>query len=244
MNIQNQRNYNCKNEELPVMGRFLLFSLRNDLPVFTNFSPKYNDEYVVNFEQLILNTTEVVEPRSEILLQKEITAAIFSTLAGLIEPANKLKVYLRLANGDVNLSNVAFGLVELRKCINGNNAEGALKILNVIQGNLAKYRERLMAHGLTDELIALFDSAAKSVAANKQKQYELFLNRKKIVENNLNLFNGLYKEICDILAVGKAIFQNAGITKRQEYTFTDLKKRVRVASKPVIKEKPAVEPVQ
>jgi len=36
------RNYNCKDEELPVICRFAAFSLKRDIADFTAFSPKFN----------------------------------------------------------------------------------------------------------------------------------------------------------------------------------------------------------
>jgi len=44
-------------------------------------------------------------------------------------------------------------------------------------------------------------------------------------------------QLTEILSVGKILYKATNPAKLQEYTFTDLKKRVRVVSKPENKEK-------
>ena len=77
-----------------------------------------------------------------------------------------------------------------------------------------------------------FENAAASLAADKQKQYEIFSSRKNTVQNNLGLFNALWGQLNEILAVGKILYKATNTAKLHDYTFTDLKKRVRVISKP------------
>ncbi|BBE16212.1 hypothetical protein AQPE_0349 [Aquipluma nitroreducens] len=46
----NPRDYNCKDEELPVIDGFVLSSMKKDLADFTAYSPKFDAAYVSNFE--------------------------------------------------------------------------------------------------------------------------------------------------------------------------------------------------
>jgi len=52
------------------------------------------------------------------------------------------------------------------------------------------------------------------------------------VQSNLGLLNGLFDQLTDIFTAGKILYKATDSAKLQEYTFEDLKKRVRRASKP------------
>ena len=85
-------------------------------------------------------------------------------------------------------------------------------------------------------MIELFISAAAVFAKEKNSQYAILVNRKGIVQNNLSLFNDLYKQLLEILSTGKILY-GKDPAKLQEYTFSQLKKQVRQTSKPVSKKK-------
>jgi hypothetical protein len=80
------RNYNCKNEELPVICKFAAFSLKRDLPDFQSYSPRFNEEYVGIFESRINEAGEIVEPKSETLQIKIITDKLYNFINGLKNP--------------------------------------------------------------------------------------------------------------------------------------------------------------
>ena len=89
-------------------------------------------------------------------------------------------------------------------------------------------------------MIARFANASTSLANDKQKQYEIISNRKSIVQNNLELFNNLYEQLGEIHAVGKILYKSTNTAKFQEYTFSELKKRLRRRIKPVVEEQKVV----
>ena len=230
---QNQsRDYNCKDEELPVICRFAAFSLKRDLADFTAFSPKFNEAYAAAFETKIAAVSEVVEPKSETLELKTITGRLYGTLDGLIDPINRLSGYIALAKANLTISAADFGITQLRKGINTRDAEGAIKSLHTVNANIAKFNVILGAQGLTEELSNLFVTAATSIAADKQRQYEIVSNRKTIVQNNVALFNGLFEQLSEICTVGKVLYKTSNTVKLQEYTFNELKKRVRRTTTP------------
>lgn len=65
-----------------------------------------------------------------------------------------------------------------------------------------------------------------AAATDKQKQYEILINRKTIKQNNLGLFNELYDQLCEILKIGNILYKQTDPVKTKEYTFTELMKRV------------------
>ena len=230
MNIPTPRDYNCKDEELPSLGGFTVTSMSRDLADFTQYSKQFNAEYVNNFEAIIANANEVIQPKSEMMKQKEITTRIANTFIILFDASIRLAGYLKLSNGSLNLTPNKFGITLLKKHIVRKDAEGVIRSLKLVNDNIEMNKETLMSHGLNDELIAIFENSQKSLGDDKRKQVEMISNRKGIILNNISLFNSLYAELCNIMTVGKIIYRTSNSAKLQDYTFSDLKKRVRRAA--------------
>lgn len=231
MTTPNQRLYNCKDEELPVICGFAAFSLKRDLADFTSYSPKFTAAYVSDFETKTASVTEVIMPKSETLELKKITARLYAAMNGLTDPINRVAGYLSMAKDTVSVSEADFGLTLLRKNLRTKNAEGVITSLRAVSKNLTKYATELGAQGLTPKLAASFTDAGTAIAADNQKQYEITSNRATIVQNNLGLFNNLHEQLTEILRVGKILYKANNAARLQEYTFSALLKQVRVVSK-------------
>ena len=131
----------------------------------------------------------------------------------------------------MKISDTAFGLSALRKSVNVKDVEGVLANLRVVQTNITAHKAALMEKGLSDELITGLNLAAQSLGADKQQQYEILINRKSIVQNNLGQLNSTFDQLAEILSVGKILYKTTDSAKLMEYTFTDLLKKVRQTTK-------------
>lgn len=49
MTTNSARSYNCKDEELPIVCKFAVFSLKHNLADFTAYSPRFNQAYASGF---------------------------------------------------------------------------------------------------------------------------------------------------------------------------------------------------
>jgi hypothetical protein len=199
-----------------------------------SYSPKFNEAYVGIFESKIADVTELIEPKSETVQLKTITERLYASMNGLINPINRLTGYVNMANADLRISPADFGLTLLRKGINSKDAESVIKNLHTVILNINKNREILASQGLQDDLIGMFTGAIESISADKQTQYELTSNRKAIVLNNVGMLNGLFEQLTEILTIGKILYKDNNAVKLQEYTFSELKKRVRKTSNSAI----------
>ena len=222
----NARNYTLKDEELPVICNLTSISFSRDRREFETFSPKFTSAYGNTFDTTISTVSNVIQPQSEILEQKMITSRMFNTMNNLSDTVNRVSTYIRLTSGELNLTDKEFGLVNIRSSIARKDSESVIDNLHVILANIAKYKEQLTRQGLTEELISKFTDALATLDADKKKQYEMIIHRKAVVQDNLGLFNGLYGTLTEILAVGKTLYKATDPVKRQEYTLSDLKKRV------------------
>jgi len=232
MENNNSRDYNCKDIELIVICGFTVYSLKRDLTSFTKYSPKYNDEYVTALEAEIETAKELVEPQSELVEQKAITDHMHTCMESMLEPLKWVKGYIELAGTGINISAKDFGLIDTRKSVEKQDIEGVIKGMHTVNSNIEKYKSILVEQGLSDELQTRLLSDAQSIADDRQKQYELVTNRKALLQNNVGLLNALYAKIAKIHAVGKILFKGNDPIKLQEYTLSDLLKKVRRTSKP------------
>lgn len=228
------RLYSCRDEELTAICDLAAFSLERDLVDFTNYSPKFNEGYLNSFIAAAAIAKDVIEPKSETLERMASTARLYSALDSLIDPISRLSGYLNLAHEKLNISSAEFGLVKLRESANARDPEGAVKSLHVVNSNIAKFRDALISQGLSQELIELLKSAGAIIGREKHDQYAILTNRKGVVQFNVGMFNDLYKQLIEILATGKILYKKDP-AKLQEYTFNQLKKRVRLTTKPVSK---------
>lgn len=234
------RLYSCRDEELPTICDLAAFSFTRDLADFTTYSPKFKNGYLDSFITSSANAKDVIEPKSETLERTASTARLYSALDSLIDPIKRIIGYLHLAHEKLNISANEFGLSQLRDSITARDPEGAVKNLHVVNSNIRKYKDALMEQGLTETLMELCISASAIIGKEKNTQYAILTNRKGIVQNNLTLFNDLYKHLLEILATGKILYRAKDPVKLQEYTFNQLKKQVRLISKPVSKKNTGV----
>jgi len=216
------RVYNCMDEDVPPICSFAASNLKRDQATFTAYSPKFNLDFLSRFESDIALAYDIIEPQSEMQLQKAITARMYGTIESLQGLNNRLGGYIQFAKLDL----IDFGTAELREAIHDNDADAAVKGLNLISKNLVNYKDQLVKEGLTDEFVAQLDSATKSLIADKKRRYEIFSNRALIVQDNIGFFNELYKTLTMILTAGKILYQKKDPAKVKEYTFSELKKRV------------------
>jgi hypothetical protein len=223
------RIYNCKSEEVPVIGRYVLFVLKRDWADFAAYLPKlFADGYVTGFEQKIVDVNNLLNPQSETVERKNTTSHLYSVMDGLIEPADKVAGYIRFTKGAIPVSAKDFGLTALKHKVRSKDSEGVLKNLRTVIANIELYRTQLIEQGCDEKTITHFSDALTAIETDNQRQFEIVSKRKTIVENNVNLINDLYKTIIEICDVGKTIYKGKNELKVRDYTFTELKKAVRI----------------
>ena len=227
---KNLRLYNCKDEELPVIGSYLLSNVRRDQSTFMEFSPKYNDDGLNELEQDINRVSEMINPRTETVELKQLTAKLYAAMDDVVDKSKHIEGYMALAKGAIPISAKDFGLTALKQRARAKDSEGTLQQLRLVNANIDKYREPLTAQGMSEALAGRFAAAVASISDDNQKQYEIVNNRKAIVQVNLDVLNQLYQNITLICNNGKILF-SGDAAKLKGYTFTELKKSVRNVSK-------------
>lgn len=231
MSTNTPRSYNCKDEELPVICRYSAINLKRDLTDFTTYSPKFNDEFVTVYEAKIAEAEELVAPEAETVEMKKITNRIFATMTDLMGHVNHLGGYIEMANGSINLSTADFGLSDLRRGISERDPEKVIDRLKDVNQKVVRYKAPLAEQGFTDALQEKMANAYVSLNTDRQTQYQTLSNRQALVQSNVGILNSLYGQLTVVLKTGKILFDRTDPLKVKEYTFTELKKRVRRVSK-------------
>jgi len=232
MSSPNNRNFNCKNEELPVICGFVAISLERDYSFFSDYSPVFDGVYLEGYKAKITLVEELVNPTSETKVLKLITEHSYSVLDGLIDPINRVEGYIALAGKKVPLSPTDFGLALLRKSARSRDVENVLSQLRIVNSNIGKYRTELTETGLTDALAAVFIDAVTTLSDDKKRSYELISNRAALVQNNMGMLNDLNDQLVSICDIGKILFKQTDKAKLKDYTFAQLLKKVRRTEKP------------
>jgi hypothetical protein len=232
MNGTTPREFNCKNEELPIISGFVALSLERDLASFTGYSPVFDQPYLDGYKASITAVQELVAPKSETVELKLINEHTYSVCDGLIDPINHLEGYIQLAGASVPMSATDFGLVKLRKSARTHEVESVLPLLLTIDANITKYYAQLTAKGLTGPLKAKFLDARTALADDKNKRYTLVSSRAALVQNNMGMLNALNAKMVEICDIGKILFKQTDKAKLKDYTFAQLMKQVRRVNKP------------
>jgi hypothetical protein len=227
MNKTESRSYNCKDEELPVICMNALVYLKRDFADFAAFSPIFDEHYLERFEQKINLVDELVFPKIETEELKKITKRLYHTMDSLLEPIDKVKGYLLLTKDTIGLSAKDFGLTLLVRKITSRDSEGVRQNLLLVLSFLKKYREQLIAVGLSESIIEQFSAALHSITDDNQLQFDITTKRKAIVHTNLSVLNDLYHQLIDILNIGKSLYNHTNPSKAKEYVFNTLLKGVR-----------------
>ena len=77
------------------------------------------------------------------------------------------------------------------------------------------FKEALVQQGLTEELISVFATATEALKVDKAEQAKIFNNRKRIVQNNLGLLNGLFDQLTEICTAGRILYKASDSAKLQ-----------------------------
>lgn len=224
------RDYSCKDEEVAIIGGFVLSSLRRDLADFTNFSPRFINAYVDAFEGKIIAVKQLTAPEIDTVEHKQLTDQIKTDCESLSLVLNKVQGYLMLSK-DITVSDADFGITLTRRSISSKDVESILDSLGILNTNIAKFRQPLQVEGMTDDLIDYILVLTKNIDHSKQMQYQIISNRRIRVQDNVSQINDLYAQINEINTIGKALYKKVDPARERDYNMTELKKRVHNSSK-------------
>lgn len=232
MGNNSPRIFSCKNEEVPVIAGFSALSLERDLADFTTYSPIFDAAYLTDYKTKIEAVQELVQPYSETVEGKIITARIELTSQEVITLANHLEGYVNLAAKNIAVKPADFGFAQLRNAVRSRDLEAVLNLIKPVKNNVEKYKTELGAVGMTPAFAIKFTQADASLADDKKKYYTMVSNRAALVQSNMAQLNDLYNQMSQICDIGKILYKQSDKAKLNDYTVSFLLKQVRRTPKP------------
>ena len=220
------KKFNCKMEDLPVMAGFAIQSLETDKVDFLDFSPVYGDDFIPNAKAKQKECSELVKQEDVLKLQKKVTQEINTMLKGMRNDINKIEGYLLLTANQLDIAVLDFGLAGLRINISKKNVEGVCSdiqsLVVKLKRNEAVLSDKGMKTALLDDIVAQSEKLDKlNLSQNDFKN-----KRSRTASDNIKIFNELWDMLNTILDGGRSLYKANDKVKYKEYTLSQLKKRV------------------
>lgn len=222
--------FNCRAEELPVIGGFLHGSMGRDLVDITAVYPDMDAAYLGLFKSKVKAVDELVNPVKLTKQLKLLTDSMYKNIDSIRPLMLNLEGYVKRASG-LTVGVKDFGIKEVRKCIGNKDAEGLDMKLKVLLENITENMAALTAKGYTATKKTELEDLKANIKADNLKQQELIEERSTNVKNNMGVLNDLWVTMQDVMDAGKRVMKASDLSKVDDYTFTKLKTKVRAETK-------------
>ena len=138
----------CRIEEVPAIGGFLINSLQTDLADFTAFSPDFNAAYLLNAQTQLTTITSLLQPKTLTAELKVITLRMYDNMSAMEQKIDFLEGYIKRATG-LTVAAKDFAISAIRKANNKEDVEALVSALNytLALANNATNKPLLLAKG-------------------------------------------------------------------------------------------------
>jgi hypothetical protein len=222
-------NFKCRIEELPFLATLLLSSFTRDKVDFVSFSETYGDPFTTNFSAKVELVESLVNPKKLTGEMKKLTQRLkihFTTGRNLL---NKIEIYIAKALEDgktLSMAQEDFGIKAIRQQINAKNDEGTVLLLRTLKTTLADNLVVLVPKGYSTAIQTALSNLIDNLNDDSIAQTSKKKQREKLVADNTETFNALWKIMTDIMKSGKAIYQEKDKAKVPDYTYEHIIKDV------------------
>ncbi|MDR0604863.1 MAG: hypothetical protein LBG80_11230 [Bacteroidales bacterium] len=226
-----KKKFQCRVEDLPMLGLFILSSLKQDINDFAKFSSIFTPEYIRILEEKINMCRDLVSSSIIVKELKAVTQQLSDKSNGLRLKLNILEGYIRLSAQELDISEKDTGLREVRDCISRHNTEGLVantkKLLTVTKRN----QTILETKGLNPTLFKEIEDHIQEIVVLNTKQNDLISERNRLTQNNIEVSNDLWEYFQPVLKAAKAIYKGVNDVKLKDYTLSQLLKRIHATKK-------------
>jgi hypothetical protein len=218
--------YKFRQEELPVVGNFLLNRFKRDRVQFEDFSPEYNDDYEANWLSQIQKVEQLNLASHLTADLKQITDEMYHLMSDIVDKLDFTSAYAQRANKSLTIKFSDFGIKEAKKELRKKNVEGYLLRIKLVQQNVINNLEALKVKGYKEEIGSEIVSMTQKVKELNEQQDEKMSERKQLVASNNGEFDKLWAILSDVSRTGKLLMEKDKL-KAEEYMFSHILKRVR-----------------
>jgi ribosomal protein S7 len=229
--MKTKKMFPCKIEDLPVIAETIVGSARRDIADFSDFSPEFTGLYFDAIDAKIVVCGKKLRSWVVVRELKTTTELLVSKTYQLRPKLNLLEGYLKLSTGSLDVKESDLGLAVVRNAISKGNTEGVvLSVTNLLAG-VRRNQAALEAKGMNPLLIDEIAALAQDINTLDVKQNEQESIRNRLTEENIDLFNDLWKTLVPVLETGKALYRIVDEAKLKDYTVAQLIKRLNRSGK-------------
>ena len=221
-----EKKFNCKMEEVPILAGFVMESLIEDLSDFHDYSSDYGQPTVAAILAKRNYCLDLEKSNSVLQQLKSTTASLLEKEASLRPTLNRLEGYLKRASGSMNIAADGFGLKETRLAVSHGNDEGIIAGLKTILGNISRNQAVIEAKGLKPEFVTELTAVSTEIDSLNNMQNQLQNQRNSTTSTNIKDYNELWGLMNNVCQDARAIYKGVDEVKLKKYTVTALLKRV------------------
>ncbi len=216
-----------RKEDKPLVGDILNANGTRDLPDFTNYSDRFDEDYFLAHKAKITEVRNLPKVEVKTGQNKKFTEDLYKQADSLREPMRFLEGYVKHAGELLDVQVKSFGIHEVRECLKEGDLEALSGDLAVVNENIENNKTVLLNEGLKQTTItALIDLKAAIDEQNAQQEVNKEA-RNLLVEANDKVYAELDALNDDILDVGKRIYKGVSQAKYDDYVLTKIMARIR-----------------
>ena len=219
--------FSCRIDELVPLARLLRASYVRDQADFQALLPAdYTAAFLTDYDQRLAAADALEATSVQVARRMVFTERIHQVYEQLPQALDFLAARVRRAT-PLTVPADRFGIEQARRARNHDDhpgLEAALKtLLQNIAANSAALAQRGQQPADTQQLQDLYDSLVQETTAQGSHMSQ----QKSHTDDNMTVLNALYAPMKHLFDDGKALYARSDKAKYEDYTFTQLLKRIR-----------------
>ncbi len=216
-------------EELPALGEFVEASFLHDKDLFAAFSPRYANGFAEEYHNKLLAVKNATMPHLLTSRMKHATELQYAAQDSMLILLRNIERYWEMTNGSLTVKIDDLKLKALKKNLKKRDAEAVVQGAKAVLQTLQPCLPVLQEHGFSKDKADEFAKLIEVIESNNLEQNNLFNQRRRLVEENLTLWNEFWTLVREVMKTGKLIHHDNPVRK-SEYTETNIRSRVRLAT--------------
>ncbi len=223
------KNFRVRFEDLPAFGEFVESSFLHDKDLFTAYSPVYANGFTEHFHKQLEAVRKIALPGIITGRMKKATQNQYKAQEDMLKLLGHIERYCQLAADELPFKIADLKLSELRTSLRKHDAEMAIVGARFVRESLQPGVAVMQEKGLEPRKIEELDRLMEDIRVQNIEQNELMNERRRQVEDNMNLMNDFWLLLQDLMRTGKLIHQDNPVRKA-EYTEKNIRSRLRQVS--------------
>lgn len=222
-----QKDFYCKNEEVPAISGEVESNYERDFADFSEFSSEFTLQFAEALKQKRVHCLTMVKTKEVTEQMKSLTEQLPKTIKAIRLSINKAEGYLLLSEKSLDLPVSGFSISELRTELSVKNIPAIVLQGNTLYTKLVRNQTALASKGMSEEFLALYKSQIDELDAKKLTQKSKMSERAQTTDSNTKDFNELWEMTTKILVAAQAMYRGVNDLKLKDYTISHLRKQLR-----------------